>query len=321
MTAAPLDHQVLQAAAEWYARLHAAPQDAGAQAQWLAWMAQDARHRQAWGYVESVNQRFAGLHGQAGQAHQVLSNLREQRQSRRAVLGSLCIAGVGGLLGWAGWRQGLVDSPRAWFASYRSGLGEVRPLQLADGSRVWLNGGTALDVHFDERLRQLRLYRGEVLIDSGADQRPLQVTTRAGRLQPLGTRFSVRVQGLQTTLSVFVGQVRATCADSGSAVVVAAGQMTRFDAQQQAALAPASARREDWSRGVLVAEDLLLGEVVEVLGDYRHGYLGVDPTVSGLRVVGTYPLTDTDRALAMLERALPVRVERTLPWWVTLAPR
>ncbi len=56
------------------------------------------------------------------------------------------------------------------------------------------------------------------------------------------------------------------------------------------------------------------------LARYRHGHLAVDPAVAGLPVMGTYPLDDTDRALAMLEAALPVRVRRRLPWWVTLEP-
>ena len=36
--------------------------------------------------------------------------------------------------------------------------------------------------------------------------------------------------------------------------------------------------------------------------------------LNNLRAVGTVPLLDTDRTLAMLERALPIRVVRTLPW-------
>ena len=318
--AAP-DHRVLQQAAGWFAQLHAMPDDAATHTQWSAWLAQDPQHRLAWQYVEGINQRFGNLGGDAEQAHQVLTTLRRERISRRNLLGSLCVAGVGGLLASALWRQGWVDSPRAWLATYRTGLGEVRPIQLADGSQLWLNGATALDVHFDQGLRQLRLYRGEMLLETGVDTRPLHVLTRAGRMQPLGTTFSVRAEGLQTTLSVFGGAVQATCADSGRQARVEAGQAMIFDAQASGALRPVQARRKDWSRGVLVAEEMPLGEVLGILGDYRHGHLGMDPALAGLRAVGTYPLLDTDRALAMLERALPIRVVRTLPWWVAVEAR
>ncbi|MDH0729124.1 FecR domain-containing protein [Pseudomonas sichuanensis] len=318
MSRAQLDHAVLQAAAGWFARLYAAQHDPAANAQWRAWLNEDARHRLAWSYVENINQRFGTLDGQTEQARQVFDSVRRGQQSRRAVLGSLCVAGAAGLLGWGGWQRGWVDSPRAWFATYRTGLGEVRPLTLADGSQLWLNGETALDVQFDEGVRQLRLYHGEILIETGKDPRPLAVVTRAGRMQPLGTRFSVRDQGLQTTLSVFEGAVQATCSNSGLQTTLGAGQMLVFDALQASTSTAAQALRQDWSRGVLVAEDMPLGQVIDVLRDYRHGHLGIDPSLNSLRAVGTFPLLDTDRTLAMLERALPIRVVRTLPWWVSV---
>jgi transmembrane sensor len=321
MSSPPLDHAVLQAAAVWFARLHAAQDDPAATAQWHAWLHEDARHRLAWSYVENINQRFGNLEGQAEHARQVFDSVRCGQQSRRAVLGSLGVVGAAGLLGLAGWQRGWVDSPRAWFATYRTGLGDVRPVTLADGSQLWLNGQTALDVHFDEATRQLRLYCGEVLVETGKDTRPLLVQTRAGQMQPLGTRFSVQEQGLHTTLSVFAGAVRATCADSGRQAMLGAGQMLVFDAQQVGVPAGAQALRQDWSRGVLVAEDMPLSLVIDTLRNYRRGHLGMHPALGRLRAVGTYPLLDTDRALAMLERALPVRVVSPFPWWVSLEPR
>ncbi|WDY57350.1 FecR domain-containing protein [Pseudomonas sp. PSKL.D1] len=320
MSRAQLDHAVLQAAAGWFARLYAAKHDPAVNAQWRAWLNEDARHRLAWSYVENINQRFGALNGQTEQARRVFDSVRRSQQSRRTVLGSLCVAGAAGLLGWGSWQRGWVDSPRAWFATYRTGLGEVRPLTLADGSQLWLNGQTALDVQFDEGVRQIRLYHGEILIQTGKDHRPLAVVTRAGRMQPLGTRFSVRDQGLETTLSVFEGAVQATCSDSGLQTTLGAGQMLVFDEHQASTSAAAQALRQDWSRGVLVAEDMPLGQVIDVLRDYRHGHLGIDPSLNSLRAVGTFPLLDTDRTLAMLERSLPIRVVRTLPWWVSVEP-
>lgn len=318
MSRAKLDHAVLQAAAGWFARLYAAQHDPAANAQWRAWLKEDARHRLAWCYVETINQRFGTLDGQTEQARSVFESVRRGQQSRRAVLGSLCVAGASGLLGWVGWQRAWVDSPRGWFATYRTGLGEVRPLTLADGSQLWLNGETALDVQFDEGVRQMRLYHGEILIETGKDPRPLIVVTRAGRMQPLGTRFSVRDQGLETTLSVFEGAVQATCSNSGLQTTLGAGQMLVFDSQQASPSTAAQALRQDWSRGVLVAEDMPLGQVIDILRAYRHGHLGIDPSLNSLRAVGTFPLLDTDRTLAMLERALPIRVVRTLPWWVSV---
>lgn len=58
-----------------------------------------------------------------------------------------------------------------------------------------------------------------------------------------------------------------------------------------------------------------------VLGRYRPGLLGCDPSVAGLRLSGAYPLDDTDRALAAIARAVPVEVVSRTRYWVRLVPR
>ena len=79
--------------------------------------------------------------------------------------------------------------------------------------------------------------------------------------------------------------------------------------------------REAWSRGVILADDVALGALIAELDRYQHGHIGVDPAVAGIRVVGRFPADDPDRMLAMLERDLPIRVRRTLPWWVSIEAR
>ncbi|WZB64613.1 hypothetical protein WJ970_28925 [Achromobacter xylosoxidans] len=49
--------------------------------------------------------------------------------------------------------------------------------------------------------------------------------------------------------------------------------------------------------------------------------LACDPYVAGLRISGSFPLADTDRALAAVERALPVQVLRYTRYWVVLRGR
>jgi transmembrane sensor len=59
---------------------------------------------------------------------------------------------------------------------------------------------------------------------------------------------------------------------------------------------------------VATGDNLPLAQFIERLSAYRHGYLGCDPAVSALTVSGTFPLHDTDMALDMLTRALPVQL-------------
>ncbi|WDY56128.1 FecR domain-containing protein [Pseudomonas sp. PSKL.D1] len=319
---AGFDHATLECAAQWFARLQAAPTDAKLHAQWQQWLAQGDAQCQAWGYVERVSQRFGGLREQGPAAHQALAGLRAGKQTRRRLLSQFGLLAGAGVLGWLGWRNDSLGSLYAWHARYRTAVGERRQELLSDGTRLWLNTATALDVDEQGTHRELVLYTGEVLIETGhLDQRPLQVHTRAGLLQPLGTRFSVRERGPATQLNVYEGAVRITCQASGQTVTVPAGNQVTFDSQAAGPQTRADASREAWSRGLLLAEDMPLAQFIEALGAYRPGHLGVDPRVAGLRVMGSFPLADTDLALAQLEEVLPVRVQRRFDWWVSVVPR
>ncbi|WP_261014827.1 FecR family protein, partial [Streptococcus mitis] len=85
---------------------------------------------------------------------------------------------------------------------------------LADGTHIWLNALSAMDVRFDAQQRLLHLRFGEVLIDTAKDlQRPFLVDTAHGHLRALGTRFSVLHGEDNTTLNVFDGRVEVRTAD------------------------------------------------------------------------------------------------------------
>ncbi|WP_454689911.1 FecR domain-containing protein [Achromobacter aloeverae] len=314
------DYESLKAAAEWYAALQdgdAGPRQRDA---WQRWLDERPEHRQAWSHVEAVSRRFAPLRadGERDAAEKAARVASRPSTSRRV----LALGGLG-VLGWLAWR--LTPLPAivtAWRADYATGIGEQREIVLADGTRVWLNTRSAVDVDFDGERRLLTLAMGEILIDTAKDaqHRPFFVDTRFGRLQALGTRFTVRQADDDALLAVYEGQVRIRDL-AGHDALVAAGEQRRFDAGGIASAAAADPAREAWSRGVVLAENLPLAELVAELGRYHAGHIGVDPRIAELRVVGRYPAADVDRTLAMIERDLPVRVERTLPWWVTLEPR
>jgi len=95
----------------------------------------------------------------------------------------------------------------------------------------------------------------------------------------------------------------------------------RISAQAIAAAQPAQRARRAWASGLIVADDISLRELAGELSRYQRGHLGVDPAIANLKVMGTYPADDPGHALAMLENALPIRVNHLLPWWVTLEPR
>ena len=102
--------------------------------------------------------------------------------------------------------------------------------------------------------------------------------------------------------------------------MVQAGQQLVFSAGRLNTPTVADPSREAWRRGVLLADNLPLGELIEELSRYRPGHLHCDPTVANVPVMGSFPLKDTDQALRLLEAALPIRVDKTFNWWVSVGP-
>ncbi|SSW69055.1 FecR domain-containing protein [Achromobacter agilis] len=322
---AQADYESLKVAAEWYAVLQDAEAGARQRAAWQRWLDARPEHRRAWAHVEKVSRRFALLRadGEREAAEKAMQVAARRPPSRRLAAGRVLALGGAGILGWLAWRfTPLPVAVTAWRSDYATSIGEQRGIVLADDTRVWLNTRSAIDVQFNQDHRLLTLAGGEILVETGTDprQRPFFVDTRYGRLQALGTRFTVREMDDDVLLAVYDGQVRIQNIAGGDALV-RAGEQKRYTADGISMAAPADPAREAWSRGVILAENLSLADLIAELGRYHAGYTGVDPRVAGLRVVGRYPANDRDRTLAMLERDLPIRVQRTLPWWVTLEPR
>lgn len=317
----------LAQAADWYATLRDESVCEQDRLAWRAWLKASPENGRAWEHIDAVSRRFDPLRGsQAGALPATVAGVEAARRGplrRRRLLNGL--AGVLGLgvAGWLGWRQAPVAQFVAALRSdHHTATGERREIVLADGTRTWLNTATALQVDYQDSARRLVLRGGEILVETAEDgqARPFYVQTRFGRLQALGTRFSVRLTEAHTRLDVFEGTVEIRTA-AGPVRRVDAGQAALFDGQAVTPLGKADQVREAWHRGRLPADDMALGELLAELGRYRRGPISVAPEVAQLKVMGVYPTDDTDRALAMLERHLPIRVHRPLPWWTLVEAR
>ncbi len=314
----------MEQAAEWYALLKSEEAAEGDRARWRTWLDSGPECRLAWSYVESFSRRFAPIQT-TSDSRRTADGLWEANtrliQRRRVLAGLAGLAGLtgAGLLGWASWRHApLPLMAQVWRADHHTVTGETREVPLSDGTRIWLNTATAINQDYDNRQRRVQLVTGEILIDTARDPlRPFFVETPQGRLRALGTRFTVRLDGEHTFLAVYEGAVEART-HKGAQAILQAGQQTRFTPDALGGVQQADIAREAWSRGMLVAQDIPLREVVEELRRYRNGHLGVAPEVADLRVFGNFPINDTDDSLNMLAAALPVRIRRTLPWWVSI---
>lgn len=308
------DYRVLQEAAHWFAVLQSGSASAADRQAWHAWL-REPQHALAWQRVERISGQFQPLaDDRAGRA---ASRLLQQRQpNRRQALKMLSLVGGGALAlstGLGGWQE--------WSADQRTAVGEVRDLRLADGSQLWLNTDSAVDVSFDRHVRQLSLLRGELLLDTPEERRPLLLRTAEGRVQTRQqARFAVRQHPGLTQLDVFAGMVEIQPTRFGAPQTIASGQQATFGIDFIRPAQPAQAASQVWANGVLLADNQRLEDFVAELGRYSRGYIGCDPRIADLRVVGAFPLKDVERVLDALESTLPLRINRRLPWWISLEP-
>lgn len=312
----------LQQASQWYAQLCDHEPDDEHHRHWQRWMAESEEHRHAWAFVLAVSQRFQPLRGDGQQP--ALNTLLHQPASftRRRALKLAALLSTGSLLSWLTYRHTpLKDALLAMTADHHSAVGEIKPLTLPDNTRLWLNTASAIDIRYSDQRREIVLLAGDILIDTAADSRPFFVTTAQGRLQALGTRFSVAQTSDATTLTVYQHAVDVSARHASATRRVNAGYHLRFNAEGQGDMQPNQHNDAGWAHGVLQADDMPLGEVVAQLSRYRHGYLACQPAIAELRVMGTFPLADTDMALNMLAQAFPARIHQRFPWWVTVEPR
>jgi transmembrane sensor len=312
----------LQQAAEWYSVLHSGSTTAQERLRWQAWLAEREEHRQAWAHVENASRRFANLTGEqhrevAGVA--LRNSQSEWRRKRRALTRLLVLGATGGAI----WRfTSVPQAMQALRADYRTGVGEIRKIELPDGTQAWLNTATAINLDYNPATRTVHLLAGEALFETAKDaKRPFVVATAQGRMRALGTRFTVRCFEERTLLCVYEGAVEIRTDAGGSVHTVHAGHQAEFTHAAIGPLQAADRMHEAWSSGVLLADDVPLGEFVTELARYGRLHLGVAPEAAGLRVMGAYPVDDVDKSIDLLADALSLRVRRILPWWITLEPR
>jgi transmembrane sensor len=302
---------ILSEAVAWYVRLNDSAVTELQRAHWRRWLEADPRHAQAWARIEQLERRFD--QAPRGVASRTLESAR---RDRRAALKTLALLLGVGVVGW----QGYQASP--WSADYATRVGERRRVTLADGSRLHLDTDTRVDVRFDAGQRLIRLGQGEILVETGRDSRPLGVQTGEGQVLARDGRFVVRRgDGLsRVTVDTARVEVRPLLA-ALPPVQVAAGQRLSFAADTVGTLHAAPADASAWTRGMLVAVDWRLEDFLAELSRYRHGYLGCDREIAGLRLSGAFTLDDTDAVLANLEASLPVQVRRRTRYWVRLDRR
>ncbi len=307
---------IVQQAARWMARLWSDDASDEDQAECARWRAAHPHHDLAWQRLQAFEGKLHSVPREVAR-HALREPAVAYLNRRRALKVLALLFPVGGMLYAA---RG-TDAWQVAMAGHGTEKGEIREFILPDGTRVMLASASAIDVRFDASERLLILRAGEILVTTAHDpsQRPFRVQGRHGTVRALGTRFTLRQDEHTSRVAVFEGAVEVRLAHAPERPVrIATGQGAVYSADIVQSGAPASASAAAWIKGVLVADNMRLDDLLAELSRYRPGLLRCDPAVASLSVNGVFPLRDTDRALHNLALALPVRILARTRYWVTV---
>ncbi|MEQ9726242.1 FecR domain-containing protein [Pseudomonas sp. WHRI 8822A] len=296
------DSSLLAQAREWRVLLHSGRATAADHLAAKAWRERSPAHEQAAGEVD----RLWALLGQVEQPANPRTLPPPRRRSARwaVPLASAALLLLALWLPQGAWL--------GWYADVATAPGEVRTVELEDGSILTLNGATVLDWTLGDGRRTVRLYRGEVDLQVAKDaSRPFLVEAGPARIRVTGTRFDVDYDGRDVVLAVTEGQVQASDAAS-QPLAVGANQQVHWRADRIQQVQPLDARQQlAWQRGKLVFRAQPLSEVFAALEhSQRQRVIFLDDSVRELKVTGVFAHDDPQAVLRAIESNLPVSLVR-----------
>nr|WP_246500204.1 FecR domain-containing protein [Pseudomonas cyclaminis] len=205
---------------------------------------------------------------------------------------------------------------KIFLPDFETSNGQWRTETLVDGSQVSLDGQSAINVDFDSRTRSVRLLRGSVLVSVAKDlHRPFQVVTDHATIRALGTRFVVDLDSEGTRLAMI--ESRTVVKSASQDVEVHAGQQVRFDANGPGELRPVNSRTLEiaWSQHQMLFDHQPLSLVLDQLNRNRAGFIWFDrKALQRIEVNAVLPTDDSDSALRLLARSLPIEIRQFTPW-------
>lgn len=283
-------HDIEATASRWAVRSAEGKLTAAEQRALDEWLERDARHLGAFVRAQAVwadIDRVSAL--QAG-ARAAPTARRSRIWRPLALAASLAIAIITGAF--------MYDRLPGRIATER---GEVRRIVLEDGSTVFLNGDSVLQVRFGGKKRSIILRRGEASFQVAHDEtRPFVVDAEDVTVTAVGTEFSVGLADDDVAVTVAEGvvKVRRPAARKNEEhqylrrnekfIVASTGP-------RRTQLEPSEVHRElAWREGLLVFEGQPLGLAAKEVN--RHADMPVlidDPTLARAEFIGVFHIGDS----------------------------
>jgi transmembrane sensor len=257
-------------------------------------------------------------HPRPAHAHAPRHAARRHRGQRHFLLRHLAVAAMLALLVSLAlvWRHyTAVDQ-----ASYRTAIGDLQEVPLADGSIATLSSDSRLLVTLSHGERHVDLQQGEAFFAVAKDpSRPFVVSAGGRRVTAVGTRFSVRRDAADLRVVVTQGLVRlesdrlpngprqpTTLLPAGSVALASdTGVVVHSGSVQQAE------EYLSWRSGFVSFHDTPLAAAAAEFNRYNARKIVIgDAGIGAMRVGGNFRWSNVDAFVRLLAQGFPVQARR-----------
>lgn len=300
-------NEVLEAVAiEWLTLLRSSTVTTQQQDQFFEWLQSDPAHQQAFVAADALWQRGAALSRVKRSRVKRSGDFSLFRKSANLLWGGSVVACL--LLAFVYF----VVFPQApqQYQRYETLAAERKTVELEDGSRIILNAGSQLNFWVAKHQRNAEL-QGEAFFDVSHDSaRPFIIATEHGRVEVLGTKFSVSSAPLNTEVIVLEGRVRVTpkprSQSQSQSQDLVANQQLIIERGAMRMQSVDATRSLSWREGFLRFEGSPLSAVLEHLSEYYQESIVIeDDSLKPIKVVAVLPLDKSlDQNLTTLSSSL-----------------
>jgi transmembrane sensor len=306
----PIDLEAIR----WVLLMESGPLSPEEQRRLDAWIAASSRHKGALVRARAASLRLDRLGAFAG-GRSVLESLPSRHANRRWVIVAAA-ASVAGVVGLGAWLSREQMQGASGGIEYVSNRGELKEVNLADGSAMTMNTQTEVRVRYTRERRDIHLVRGEALFNVARDpQKPFTVRVGDWTAAAVGTAFAVHLSDAATAnITVTEGVVELRRAAAGGI-----GGLPRLTRNQEAVLHADGtmelhlasdsdiAKGLAWRNHLVVFTGEPLGQALVAMNRYSARRIVVaDPELAGRQIVGVFSTLDTQTFVSGMEATLGV---------------
>jgi transmembrane sensor len=298
----------LQEASDWVQRLNESNERSSAD-QWLEWCELDPLNMAAFEEMQRVWDAFPVARDKPLRSPRATD--RFKHPGRLILLAASIVLGVGAI-GW------FISRPEIQVAA--TSIGEMRHLNLSDGSHIDLAPDSRVRMRLTLARRDVQLERGQAFFAvAHSSLRPFVVHVANLTVTTAGTAFDVRTGPSDTVVMVSEGRVSVApfaakmASDSGvgsETVRAGVGQQVTFSksAQRLSVAGIDSNGAGSWRSGTLQFVSEPLEDVVSAVNRYSSRHVVISPAYLQTRFTGTLSPRNIRDWLSALEQIYDVKV-------------